>query len=66
MHIMKTCIENRKTPYLCIKEKHTMSTALAPLANIDNGTDLITTLKQTAFKGNATEAQLAALLIVAY
>jgi len=49
-----------------------MSAALAPLAqklaatlNMGDGIDLITTLKQPAFRGNATEAQLAALLIVA-
>lgn len=50
-----------------------MSTALATLTNKlaskfdmgESGKELITVLKQTAFRGNATDSQLTALLIVA-
>jgi len=46
-------------------ELTTLSQKLASTLNIGDGLDLIETLKRTAFKCNATEAQLAALLIVA-
>ena len=49
-----------------------MSTALTTLTgklaakfDMGDGTELVSTLKQTAFKGQVTDAQMTALLIVA-
>ena len=43
----------------------TLTTKLAQTLNMGDGTDLVNTLKATAFKGQVSDAQMTALLIVA-
>ena len=61
-----------QNPQQTTQERYSMSTALVSLTNqlaarfsLGDGSDLMQTLRQTAFKGQVSESQMTALLIVA-